>query len=41
MKVLIYVLLRSIKKGDILLMLSLMLAEYKAEGMSIRNDNGS
>ena len=31
----------SIKKGDVLLMLSLMLLEYKTEGMTIRNDNGS
>jgi putative transposase len=40
-KVLIYLLRSHIKKGDVLLMLSLMLLEYKAEGMSIRNDNGS
>lgn len=40
-KVLTYMLRHSIKKGDVLLMLSLMLLEYKAEGMSIRNDNGS
>lgn len=40
-KVLIYILRSSIKKGDVLLMLSLLLLEYKAEGMSIRNDNGS
>jgi putative transposase len=32
---------QSIKKGDVLLMLSLMLLDYKAEGMSLRNDNGS
>lgn len=31
----------NIKKGDVLVMLSLMLLEYKAEGMSLRNDNGS
>ena len=29
-----------IKEGDVLLMLSLMLLEYKVEGISIRNDNG-
>jgi putative transposase len=40
-KVLIYLLRSHIKKGDVLLLLSLMLLEYKAEGMSIRNDNGS
>jgi hypothetical protein len=40
-KVLIHMLRHRIKKGDVLLMLSLMLLEYKAEGMSIRNDNGS
>ncbi len=40
-KVLIHMLRQSIKKGDVLLMLSLMLLEYKAEGMSLRNDNGS
>lgn len=40
-KVLIHMLRNSIKKGDVLVMLSLMLLEYKAEGMSLRNDNGS
>jgi transposase InsO family protein len=40
-KVLIHMLRQSIKKGDVLVMLSLMLLEYKTEGMSIRNDNGS
>ncbi len=40
-KVLIYQLRSHIRKGDVLVMLSLMLLEYKAEGMSIRNDNGS
>lgn len=40
-KVLIHMLRHSIKKGDVLLMLSLMLLEYKSEGMSLRNDNGS
>ena len=40
-RVLIHMLKNSIKKGDVLVMLSLMLLEYKAEGMSLRNDNGS
>ncbi len=40
-KVLIHLLRNSIKKGDVLVMLSLMLLEYKAEGMTLRNDNGS
>jgi putative transposase len=40
-KVLIYMLRHSIKKGDVLVMLSLMLLDYKIEGMSLRNDNGS
>ncbi len=40
-KVLIHILKASIKKGDVLVMLSLMLLEYKAEGMTLRNDNGS
>ena len=40
-KVLIHMLRQSIKKGDVLVMLSLMLLEYKTEGMCIRNDNGS
>jgi transposase InsO family protein len=40
-KVLIHMLKQSIKKGDVLVMLSLMLLDYKAEGMSLRNDNGS
>lgn len=40
-KVLIHRLRPSIKKADVLVMLSLMLLEYKAEGMSLRNDNGS
>jgi len=40
-KVLIHMLRHSIKKGDVLVMLSLMLLEYKAEGMTLRNDNGS
>jgi putative transposase len=40
-RVLIHMLRHSIKKGDVLVMLSLMLLEYKTEGMSLRNDNGS
>jgi putative transposase len=40
-KVLIHMLRHNIKKGDVLVMLSLMLMEYKAEGMTLRNDNGS
>jgi putative transposase len=40
-KVLIYMLRHDIKKGDVLVMLSLMLLEYKAEGMALRNDNGT
>lgn len=40
-KVLIHMLRSSIKKGDVLVMLSLMLLEYRTEGMSLRNDNGS
>lgn len=39
-KVLIHMLKENIKKGDVLVMLSLMLLEYKAEAMSLRNDNG-
>ena len=31
----------NIKKGDVLVMLSLMLLEFRAEGMILRNDNGS
>lgn len=40
-KVLIHMLKSSIKKDDVLVMLSLMLLDYKAEGMTLRNDNGS
>jgi putative transposase len=40
-KVLIHMLKASIKKGDVLVMLSLMLLEYKSEAMTLRNDNGS
>ena len=39
-KVPVHMLKQSIKKGDVLVMLSLMLLEYKADGMSLRNDNG-
>jgi transposase InsO family protein len=38
---LIHILRPGIKKGDVLVMLSLMLLEYKAEGITLRNDNGS
>jgi putative transposase len=40
-KVLIHMLRHNIRKGDVLVMLSLMLLEYKTEGMTLRNDNGS
>jgi putative transposase len=40
-KVLIHMMRHSIKKGDVLVMLSLMLLEYKTEAMTLRNDNGS
>jgi putative transposase len=40
-KVLIHMLRQSIKKGDVLFMLSLMLLEYKTGGIRIRNDTGS
>ena len=40
-KVLIHMLRSNIKKGDVLIMLSLMLMEYKTQGMTLRNDNGS
>jgi putative transposase len=40
-KVLIHMLRHSIKKGDVLLLLSGMLLEYQSEGMTIRSDNGS
>ena len=40
-KVLIHMLRNSIKKGNVLVMLSLMLLEYKSEGMTLRSDNGS
>jgi putative transposase len=40
-KVRVHMCRQSIKKGDVLVMLSLLLLEYKTEGMRIRNDNGS
>ena len=40
-KALVHLLRMSIKKDNVLLLLSLMLLEYKAEKMSWRNDNGS
>jgi transposase InsO family protein len=40
-KVLIHMVRHSIRKGDVLVMLSLMLLEYKTEAMTLRNDNGS
>ena len=39
--VLIHMLRPGIKKGDVLVLLSLMLLEYKTQGMTLRNDNGS
>lgn len=40
-KVLTHMLRYNIRKGDVLIMLSLLLLEYKPEGMTLRNDNGS
>ena len=40
-KVLIHTCWQNIKKGDVLIMLSLLLLEYNTAGMRIRNDNGS
>ena len=40
-KVLIHMLKFNIRKGDVIVMLSLLLLEYKIKGMTIRNDNGS
>jgi transposase InsO family protein len=40
-KVLTHVLRYNIRKGDVLIMLSLLLLEYKPKGMTLRNDNGS
>jgi transposase InsO family protein len=31
----------NIKKGDVIVLLSLLLMEYKIEGITLRNDNGS
>lgn len=39
-KVLTHLLRYSIRKGDVLIMLSLLLLEYKPKGMTLRNDNG-
>lgn len=40
-KVLIHMLRFNIKKGDVIVLLSLLLLEYKIKGITIRNDNGS
>lgn len=40
-KVLTHLLRYNICKGDVLIMLSLLLLEYKPKGMTLRNDNGS
>lgn len=40
-KVLTHMLRFNIRKGDVLIMLSLLLLEYKPKGMTLRNDNGS
>jgi transposase InsO family protein len=40
-KVLMHLLRFNIRKGDVLLMLSLLLLKYPPDGMTIRNDNGS
>lgn len=40
-KVLIHMLRFNIKKGDVIVLLSLLLLEYKINGLTIRNDNGS
>jgi putative transposase len=40
-KVLTHMLRFNIKKGDVIILLSLLLMEYKIEGITIRNDNGS
>lgn len=39
-KVLVHMLKFSIRKGDVIMLLSMLLMEYKIEGMTIRNDNG-
>lgn len=40
-KVLTHMLRFNIKKGDVIVLLSLLLMEYKIQGLTIRNDNGS
>jgi len=40
-KVLTHMLRFNIKKGDVIILLSLLLMEYKIEGITLRNDNGS
>ena len=40
-KVLTHMLRFNIKKGDVIVLLSLLLIEYKIEGITLRNDNGS
>lgn len=40
-KVLLHMLRYSIRKGDVLLLLSLLLLEYRPQGMTLRSDNGS
>ena len=40
-KVLTHMLRFNIKKGDVIVLLSLLLMEYKIEGITLRNDNGS
>ncbi len=40
-KVLTHMLRFNIKKGDVIVLLSLLLLEYKIEGITLRNDNGS
>lgn len=40
-RVLLHMLRYSIKKGDVLILLSLLLLEYQPQGMTLRSDNGS
>jgi transposase InsO family protein len=40
-KVLTHMLRFNIKKGDVIVLLSLLLIEYKIEGITLRNENGS
>lgn len=40
-KALTHMLRFNIKKGDVIVLLSLLLMEYKIQGLTIRNDNGS